>query len=102
MGLIVAKSGLALAVDYNEATTILHGAFDRVDLSTFGGGAIVQFLTPQGSWAPQDGLLIRKGMFRSLPGLMDVYGPTGPRGVRLKRQTATTAATVDLELWGLD
>jgi hypothetical protein len=102
MGLITSKAGLVLLDDWSEQATFRLGAFDRLDVSVYVGDALLQFLTPQGSWEPADGLLVRHGLFRSLTGLTLAYGPTGPRGVRAKREVAGVATTIDLELWGLD
>jgi hypothetical protein len=102
MGLVAAVADVVLSDDYTERATIMHGAFDRADVTVYGGDALLQFMTPQGGWEPQNGLLVRKGLFRSLPGLLTVYGPTGPRAIRLKRAAAGVASTIDLELWGID
>lgn len=101
MGLIFATSELVLSDDFTERSTIELGGFDRLDVQAYDGGCLLQFRTPQGAWEPQDGLRVRRGLFRSLTGLLSVYGPNGPRGVRFKRSAVGVASTIDLELWGI-
>jgi hypothetical protein len=76
------------------------GGIDKLDVSTLGGDALVQFQVGAG-WEPADGLPLARGLFRSIPGLTLLYPPNGPTGVRFRRRVAGVASSINFDAFQL-
>lgn len=79
------------------------GPLDRLDLTVYtgtgNGDAMVQWRVDNG-WQPPEGLRLRKGLFRSIPGLQAAY-PRGATAVRFKRADPATPAILDVDGWSV-
>ena len=68
-------------------------------MTAYNGDVCLQYLTPSLGWHPPgDGQMVRRGNFRSIPGLSEIF-PPGPTQVRFKRASIGVAATVDVDIY---
>lgn len=99
MALTASRTGLTLQDAYTGSTQIIGLSIDRLDVHCWTGDLVLQLQQKDGNWGPE--MLIRKGEFRSLPGLSLAYPPNGPTGFQLRRAVAGVASTVDIEAWSV-
>jgi len=99
---ILSRYDVAIADAWGApGTEFPTGGIDKLDLQVVGNGdALVQFLVG-GTWEPAAGMIVGRGLFRSIPGLSLLFPPTGPTGVRFRRRTAGVGATVNFDAFML-
>jgi hypothetical protein len=101
MGSVVSRNGIAVLDDWDGSVQFATGVFDKIDVTAFNGDVLAQVLTPNGDWQPTEGILTRRGLFKSTPGFSAIY-PPGPTQVRFKRAVAGVGATVDFTIYAPD
>lgn len=101
MGSVISRAGLVLLDDYDQTARIAGGRFDKLDITASLGDIRYQVLTPNGDWQPADGVLVRAGVFKSVPGYTELF-PPGPTQVQFKRATAGVPAKVDVDIFAPD
>jgi hypothetical protein len=100
-GGILSKTAVPLLDDWDPSTTFALASFDKLDVTAYNGDALVQYLTPALGWQPPAGQPVRRGNFRSIPGLSVIY-PPGPTQLRFKRAATGVASSVDFDAYTPD
>lgn len=94
-GFALSRAGLPLLDEWSEFQTT---AIDKLDVTANIGDVLVQFRVHSTNWEPVDGVIVRRGLFRSIPALATMY-PPGPTGIRFKRARRGAAASVDFDAY---
>lgn len=101
MGGLVTEVALPVFDDWDDRARFRSVPFDKIDVTAYNGDVLLQYQTPNGAWQPLAGQMVRRGNFRSIPGLSTVF-PPGPLAVQFKRATAGVPAVVDFDLYSTD
>lgn len=101
MGGVISRGGIAALDVWDQSATVVGGRFDKLDVTAYNGDVLYQVLTPGGDWQPLSGVLVRAGLFKSVPGYTEIF-PPGPTGVRFQRANAGVGATVDVDIYAPD
>ncbi len=99
MGDIASRFAVSPGDDFGAGASFEFGStIDKLDVTPLNGDVVLQFLTRQGSWLPAGGMMLRAGVFRSLPGISELFAEQGGAyGLRFKRAAAGVAASIDFE-----
>jgi len=101
MGSVLSEGGIVCLDNYDPSATLATGVFDKIDVTAYNGDVVYQVLTPANDWQPKSGILVRAGLFKSVPGFSQVF-PPGPTMIQFKRAVAGVGATVDVDVYAPD
>lgn len=99
---IFSRYGVPCGDAWTEAATFQIGGIDKLDVQAVSADVVLQFYV-SGGWQPPDppGMVVTRGLFRSIPGLSILWPPIGPTGMRFRNRVAGAAATVNFEAFQL-
>jgi hypothetical protein len=98
---ILSRYGVPLGDGWTDPATFQVGAVDKLDVQAIGADVVMQFYSA-GGWLPQEpGMIVGRGLFRSIPGLSILFPPIGPTGFRFRNRIAGAAASVNFDAFQL-
>lgn len=99
-GFALSKANVPIADTWTEGATFQTSELDKLDVTANLGDVLVQFLVKRTQWDPPGGVYCRRGLFRSIGGLAEIYDPP-PTGFRFMRARTGGAATVDFDAYAV-